>query len=56
MDSILANPFSVKCSFSLINDAILEKSDKSKDLTPCIGYFKKNGIIICSISENLVTV
>ena len=56
MYSILANPFSVKCSFSLINDPTLEKSEKSKALTPFIGYFKKNGIIFCSMSENFVTV
>jgi hypothetical protein len=40
----------------LINDPILEKSDKSKALTACIGYFKKNGLIFCPISENFVTV
>ena len=55
IDSILANPCSVKCSFSFINDATLEKSEKSCDLTPKRGYFKKKGIIFRFISENFAT-
>ena len=53
---ILSNPSFVKCFLSFIIDATRQKSLKSNAFTPWIGYLRKNGIILSSISWNFETV